>query len=102
MLGDIVEALSRVKRKWYEIGVQLKVPTTYLDDIDKLYGKVLERALIEMIRKWLQLKMPQTTKYDIWVEVESALKSEAIGERVYAVEVERKYINQDRHPKGMK
>ena len=101
ILRDMVQALSCVKRKWYLIGVQLQVSTTCLDEIEQQHGKDLDRALIEMMKKWLQLKMSQTSKHDVWVEVVSTLKSEPIRERVYAGEVERKYINQDRPPKGM-
>ena len=40
--------------RWYSLGIQLSIDTSYLDQIEKNYGGDAERCRIEVIKFWLR------------------------------------------------
>ena len=40
--------------RWYFLGIQLEIATSYLDHIEKNYGSDTERCKIEVFKYWLR------------------------------------------------
>lgn len=102
MLRNLTEALTDVQHIWYQIGVQLGVSTTHLDKIEQQFQKEFGRALIAMIKRWLQNKevLPGSNIH-LWAEVVRILKLSSIDENKLAISIERKYPIQQRPTAGI-
>ena len=89
-LGDlavVVENLCEVKEKWYSIGLQLKIPSSILDSIEK-EDNTLNDKLTSMIKSWLK-----STSSKSWMVVCDALKTLSVGENVLAGRLQKKYLS---------
>ena len=87
-IHEVAEALSDIQIKWYQLGVQLRVPTAALDQIEHEYSKNLGRALLEMLKKWFKMVGPRT-----WTAIVDALKRKAVDEGTLANVIEDKHVN---------
>ena len=86
-LSDLVEELHCVKKKWYSIGIQLKVPDSKLDEIQDTAKDDLERALRRMIQEWLRQIEPEPT----WDGIVKALRCVSVNEQRLAKNLERRF-----------
>lgn len=73
-LSNLVEALSDVKHRWYEIGLQLQVHVSELTAIEDQKRSV-EKSLIEMLKVWLTKVKGSHT----WAAIVDVLKRKSIG-----------------------
>ena len=82
-LKEVRDLLYEVRRKWYDIGLELGLKVDELDTIKASYSEaqILDR-LTEMLKKWLKLTTPQPT----WEALELALRSKAVDEQELANE----------------
>ena len=80
ILRDAREFLYDIRRKWYDIGVELDVPTNKLDTIRDKF-KDQKDCLNEMLKE--RLKKPLT-----WSELSKALRARCINEEELADESE--------------
>ena len=80
ILRDAREFLYDIRRKWYDIGVELDVPTNELDTIRDKF-KDQKDCLNEMLKE--RLKKPLT-----WSELSKALRARYIDEEELADEGE--------------
>ena len=69
-LKDVKKLLNEVRRKWYNIGIELGLDIDELDTIKK--GNDPDDCLVEMLKVWLRSIDPCPT----WVALAEALKSE--------------------------
>ena len=86
-LYDLVDELDCVKKKWYRIGIQLKVPDSKLDEIQDTAKDDLERALRLMIQEWLRQIEPEPT----WDGIVKALRRVSVNEQRLAKNLERRF-----------
>lgn len=64
-MENIIRYLKDLSEVWYEIGFNLKIPTTKLDDIeDEIESD--EEGLTTMLKEWLQRKGQRTWREIIW------------------------------------
>ena len=75
-LQEIHEHLQGVRPKWYNIGVQLRLPPGELDAI-QVEQQTLSDCLREMIRMWLCRNYPQPTKDELCTALRSSVVDEA-------------------------
>ena len=85
-LGDVLEELVSVSRKWYNIGIKLRVPLGTLDNIEYQYSDVLT-CLRKMLTEWIKRADPLPT----WEELADALESRTVGETTHAQQLRSKY-----------
>ena len=52
-LDAVIQSMKKLRAKWYEVGISLKVDDTFLDELE---GKGLsdERAMLKTLKKWLE------------------------------------------------
>ena len=74
---ELVEKLHDVKKKWYSIGVQLKVPESTLDEIEGTDKHGLEGAFCWMIQEWLEQIKPEPT----WAGIVKVLCSRSVDKQ---------------------
>ena len=69
-LSDVLERLWCVRHKWHNLGLSLRMDSTTLDLIEKLYPRDTDSCFRELMKKWL---MPghETS----WSTLVKALKS---------------------------
>ena len=82
-LKSVRKLLFGVRRKWYDIGIELEIPIEKLDTIRAKqadYGA----CLIEMIKEWLNSEVAAT-----WKALAEALRAEPVKEVKLADEGER-------------
>ena len=72
-LGDVQSALWEARRKWFNIGLQLRLKVSDLETIDSEQGLDLEDKFRKMILSWLRLGQQCT-----WRELRKALKHHTI------------------------
>ena len=84
-LKAAVNALHSVCPKWYNIGVQLEVPTFQLKNIEKKTSDAVDQ-LRDTLDYWIN-KVPSPS----WRHVVDALEAPSIGENRLAEELEKKY-----------
>ena len=86
-LGIVRAELFKARTKWYDIGLELKVPTTTLDSIkfDVQFGNHSDK-LLETLKIWLK-----TATEPSWQDVVGVLKSPVVGEPKLASDIEAKY-----------
>ena len=82
--------LYSAARKWYDIGLELDVKCSTLDNIRDMYKDNNEDSLREMIKMFLQRSTPIPT----WRAIVDALNAKAVGYSQLAEEIEKKYYGQ--------
>ena len=86
-LGELMEELFDVKRKWYNIGLQLKVSDTKLDEIESACGGDFEVALRRTLQEWRKQLEPRPT----WSSLVKALRSRTVDEQDLAANLEDRF-----------
>ena len=81
-LREVREFLYDVRLKWYDIGIELNIPLTELDDIKKKYNDDSSDCLREMVRVWLNSKSFETPP--TWKALADALEAKAISKKALA------------------
>ena len=83
-LKDILEAVWDARNKWMNIGIQLNIVKTDLDEINTVQKGNPEDCLREMLSLWLkQVKHPPT-----WSVLIAALKKPTVGLQQLAEQIE--------------
>ena len=77
--------LFKACTKWYDIGLELKVPVNILDSIEGQFGNHSDK-LRETLQIWLK-----TATEPSWQDVVGVLKSPVVGEPKLASDIESKY-----------
>ena len=75
--------------KWYNIGVQLEVPTFQLRNIESKLNDSMDQ-LRDMLDFWMS-NNPSTS----WRCLVDAMEAPSVGEKQLAKEIERMYCSQD-------
>ena len=83
-LREVRGLLYSVRRKWYDIGIELGLKVEELDNINASYSDQKE-CLREMLKMWLKSTNPIPT----WTALGVALRAEPVGE----VEIAEKGIS---------
>ena len=89
LLRDLLEELHGVRKRWYRIGLQLKVSDEALDGIDAECKDSHEDALLRMLKEWRRQEEAS------WTAVVKALRSRSVGEHILAKNLEERYIGTD-------
>ena len=84
-LKAAINALHSVCPKWYNIGVQLEVPTFQLRNIERKTNDSMDQ-LRDMLDFWMS-NNPSPT----WRCLVDAMEAPSVGEKQLAKEIERKY-----------
>ena len=84
-LGQVMEEVLDVSVQWYHLGVQLKVRTGTLDNIQAQFPDP-KRQLLEMLKTWLT-----TSDNTTWKTLIAALRSPLVGASQLADVLETKY-----------
>ena len=84
-LGQVMEEVLDVSAQWYHLGVQLKLRTGMLDNIQAQFPDP-KRQLLEMLKTWLT-----TSDNTSWKTLTDALKSRSVGASQLAGVLETKY-----------
>ena len=84
-LGQVMEEVLDVSAQWYHLGVQLKVRTGILDNIQAQFPDP-KRQLLEMLKTWLT-----TSDNTSWKTLTDALRSRSVGASQLAGVLETKY-----------
>ena len=77
--------LFKARTKWYDIGLELKVPVTTLDCTEGQFGNHSDK-LRETLKVWLK-----TATEPSWQDVVGVLKSPVVGEPKLASDIKTKY-----------
>ena len=83
-LKTLFNALHPVRAKWYNIGLQLDISYTELDNFKKIYSDTSD-LLREMLKYWLQTA---TDPHPTWEAVFEALRSCVVNEIDLAAQLE--------------
>ena len=89
-LKILVNELSAVKDKWFDLGVQLNMTPPDLNSIQIQYHNNPSRCLSEMLSQWLSITTPPPT----WQTVVDALYCPAISRPLVAQDISKKYCTQ--------
>ena len=81
-LVTVKRFLYDVRRKWYNIGLELGVEHNKLDEIQDKHGTDYDACLREMLKIWLKFYPNKPT----WGHLADALKEQAIDEKELADE----------------
>ena len=84
-LGEKVT--PRVHPKWYHIGVQLGLETATLNGIELCHPTDVKRRLNDVFNEWMCRCEVNAT----WMTLIEILRSESIGERQLANELEKSF-----------
>jgi len=84
-LKAAINALHSVCPKWYNIGVQLEVPTFQLKNIEKKSSDLMDQ-LRDTLDYWMSNDLSPS-----WRNLVDALKAPSVGENRLAKEIEEKY-----------
>ena len=87
-LSDLIEELFDVKRKWYIIGVHLKIPDDTLNEIKSTCKDDFERALLLLMQTWRKQIEPKAT----WADLVRALRKRTVNEQDLAANLEERYV----------
>ena len=82
----MIEEISAVAEKWYEIGTAFRLSPAFLKEL-KEQGKGTGQSLQEVITLWLGGGSAKPT----WEEMRNALRSEGVGEQALAEQLDSKY-----------
>ena len=85
-LDDLAQVMEEVSAQWYHLGLQLKVRTGTLDNIQAQFPDS-KRQLLEMLKTWLT-----TSENTRWKTLIDALRSRAVGASQLANVLEKKYF----------
>ena len=85
-LKAAINALHSVCHKWYNIGVQLDVPTFQLKNIEKKSSDSMDQ-LRDTLDYWMNINSSLSWRH----LVDAALKAPSVGENRLAEEIEKKY-----------
>ena len=88
-LAEVYKEIFEVRDDWYNIGLELKVPTEVLDRI-KFAHSDNAKCLREVLQMWLKRKN-SGEESSSWRSLIKALRSPSIGKPLLADELERKY-----------
>ena len=86
-LRKVRGAIFSAKVKWYDIGVELELPLSLLDELDKENGKDSGECLRKMLKEWLSGVSPAPS----WNSLVEALSSDPVGEHILAKKIAEKY-----------
>ena len=86
-LVDVQREIFEVCTKWYDIGLQLKIPVYELERIDKIHTDPRVK-LREVLIFWLKSIEPDAH----WRTLVTALRDRTVAEDRLANELERKYV----------
>jgi len=95
-LSDVLEETLTSSTRWYEIGLQLKVPVNKLDGIRSQF-RDCKGCLCEMLKEWLRGTARSRPAWGVLVE---ALRSQTVGEPKLADQLEAKYCQSERKSQG--
>ena len=84
-LKAAINALHSVCHKWYNIGVQLEVPTFQLKNIEKKSSDLMDQ-LRDTLDYWMNSDLSPS-----WRNLVDALKAPSVGENRLAKEIEEEY-----------
>ena len=84
-LGQVMEEVLDVSAQWYHLGLQLKVRTGTLDNIQTQFTDP-KRQLLEMLKTWLTISDNTS-----WKTLTDALRSRSVGANQLAGVLETKY-----------
>ncbi len=82
----LVQKLQPVRKKWYLIGSQLKLPNRQLNLIVNKHKNATDLCLVNLCKEWVS-----TSKEVTWPRVVDALKSELVDEKELACDIEREF-----------
>ena len=88
-LKAAINALYSVRPKWYNIGVQLDIPTFQLKIIERKSSDLMDQ-LRDMLGYWIS-NNPSPS----WRDLADALKTPSVGESRLAQEIDAKYCVPD-------
>ena len=88
-LKAAVNTLHSVCPKWYNIGVQLEVPTFQLKNIERKSSDSMDQ-LRDTLDYWMR-----NDPLPSWKHLLDALKAPSVGEKRLAVEIEERYCDPD-------
>ena len=86
----VIEALTEVKLKWFQIGLQLGLPHSTLDCIESKCSNNYDKALYEMIKEWLKLVSDQP---HTWNDIVHTLTLQSVNEGRIADKIEKQWIS---------
>ena len=86
-LGAVRNAIHDARSKWYDIGLELKVPVPTLNSIESKQADD-NICLREVVAAWLK-----AGDHPTWQSLVDALKAKVIGEQKLAAELEAKYCS---------
>ena len=86
-LKAAINALHSVCPKWYNIGVQLEVPTFQLKNIEKKTNDSMDQ-LRDTLDYWMSNNLSPS-----WSQIVDVLKAPSVGENRIAKEIEEKYCD---------
>ena len=86
-LKAAINALHSVCHKWYNIGVQLEVPTFQLKNIEKKSSDSMDQ-LHDTLEYWMSNDSSAS-----WKHLVDALKAPSVGENRLAGEIEKKHCD---------
>ena len=97
-LKAAINALHSASFRWYQIGVQLDVPTHSLKNIQQQHHDPVD-CLTELLDKWMK---SATDPPPSWRALIDALRAPTVGEKRLAEELEEKYYSQKEQGKCSK
>ena len=83
-LNLVQAALWNARTKWFNIGIQLKMNITDLEEIEQTYMGKAGECITRLLIKWLRRKSPIPT----WNAILAALRSPPVGLSQMADEIE--------------
>lgn len=75
-----------VKKKWYILGIQLKIPRRQLNIIQNQHRNALDKCLAILCKEWMNSSSDAS-----WGVVVNALRSELVNEKELASTLEQHY-----------
>lgn len=87
-LNTVRNAIHDARTKWYDIGLELKVPQPTLKSIESKYGED-KICLREVVAVWLK-----TSDHATWESLVDALRTRVVDEARLAAELEAKYCSE--------
>ena len=88
-LATLVNELHRVRAKWYDLGIQLRMETSHLNAIETQHRGNPDKCQRQMLSDWLKTSSPPPT----WQKVVDALCSPVIDKKSSAERLRHIYCN---------
>ena len=86
-LRDVRRAIWDVRRKWFDLGLELDIPLSDLNNIRARYKDASSDCLIQILVEWLKRSSPPPT----WRALIAALRDQAVDEEALAEVIGTKY-----------